>query len=201
MLRAWVNRDSSAVTGLASNDDALSAASSDAAKHASTSQQWAPHLRRLRDQSVHTAASSSSNQRQAHSWTVHRYSKGPSIQASFSQPEAAAPIGSTPSGVLDVLPAGAPVPVSAAAAAGGPVAAVSVGSRNGWSASQQQQQQQGESRQLDGGAVGDKFMAGLGKYVTAHAYGNSNYTGLWNSIREAAGEPVEQLMSTWTLRR
>jgi hypothetical protein len=199
MLRAWVNRVNSAVTGLASNDDAPSAASSDAAKHASTSLQWAPHLRRLRDQPTPTASSSSSKH-QARSWTAHKYSKGPSIQASFSQSKTAASTEDMPSGVLDVLPAGAPVPVSAAAAAAGaPVTAVSVGSRDGWSA--QQQQQQGQARQLDGGEVGDNFMAGLGRYVKAHAYGNSNYTGLWGSIGEAAGEPVEQLMSTWTLRR
>lgn len=193
MLRAWVNRDNNAVTGLASNDDALSAGSGDDAKHASTSQQWAPHLRRLHDQRT----SGSSSKHQARSWTAHRYSRGPSIQASISQPSTAAET-DVVSVALDVVPAGAPVPLSAAAAADAPGDAVSVGSRDGWTV---QQQQQGQARQLDGGAVEDKFMAGLGQYVKAHAYGNSNYTGLWDSIGEAAGEPVEQLMSTWTLRR
>jgi aminopeptidase N len=44
-------------------------------------------------------------------------------------------------------------------------------------------------------------MSGLGRYVKSHAYGNSNYTDLWASFAAAAGEPLEEYMSVWTLRR
>lgn len=231
MLRAWVNRADSTATGLQAVPDAPSAASSEYnAKFASTSQEWVPHLRRLQQQqqtsegsrrrkggvtsSGSDDSSSSSNgaggssQPAPHpSWTAHKYSKGPSIQASIS------PLLHTESGELsglEVLPAGAaapPTPKPAAAAAAAKrqpsaATAISVGSRAGWLAAQQQQ----PARELpDGGAGsaggGDTFVAGLSRYVKAHAYGNSGYRGLWDSIGEAAGEPVEQMMSTWTLRR
>lgn len=229
MLRAWVNRADSTATGLQAVSDAPSAASDKYdAKFASTSQEWVPHLRRLRQQQQQASEgsrrrkggvtssgsddSSSSigagESQQAHtSWTAHKYSKGPSIQASISS------VFHTESGELsglEVLPAGAaapPTPKPAAAAKRQPSAAtaISVGSRAGWLAAQQQQLLDAPARELDGGAGsaggGDTFVAGLSRYVKAHAYGNSGYQGLWDSIGEAAGEPVEQMMSTWTLRR
>lgn len=94
-----------------------------------------------------------------------------------------------------MLPVDAPVPPAAAPTA------VSVGSRAGWLA--QRQMQQGPGRVLGGGpeAPSDTFLSGLHEYLEAHAYSNSNFTGLWDSLAEASEEPVGLMMSTWTLRR
>lgn len=51
------------------------------------------------------------------------------------------------------------------------------------------------------GAAQDKFMRGLTSYLQSHAYTNSNYSGLWQTVGAAVGEPLEDMMSTWTLRR
>jgi hypothetical protein len=209
------------------------------AKLASTSQQWVPHLRRRlqqqqqqqqkagegsrrrkggvtssvsEDSSTSTSSSvggAGEGQQARAPWTAHKYSRGPSIQASIS------PVLHTESGELsglEVLPAGPAAPPAPKPAAAptkrqpSAAAAVSVGSRAGWlAAAQQRLQESPAARELDGGAGsaagGDAFVAGLGRYVKAHAYGNSGYKGLWSSIGEAAGEPVEEMMSVWTLRR
>lgn len=106
-----------------------------------------------------------------------------------------------------VLAIDAPVPTDASGQHHTPQQphALSIGSKAGWLAQQHQHQhlQQGRARELEAGAgaAGDKFMSGLGEYLKEHSYHNSNYTGVWDAVGEVAGEPVEQYMSTWTLRR
>lgn len=262
MLRAWLNRNNNAATGLTANANAPSSASGDKGKEASTSQQWEPHLRKLQgsdddsssvdssqiraDSSGHLAAAGTPrvhpasgphshnsstagirHRRKHHPgdgvWVWHSYSKDrsshpaihaePHRQAPHSLPSKApaaaapAPAAAVPAAPaaadvssiryeeLVVLPVDAPVPPAAAPTA------VSVGSRAGWLA--QRQMQQGPGRVLGSSpeAPADTFLSGLHEYLEAHAYSNSNFTGLWHSLAEASGEPVGLMMSTWTLRR
>ncbi|MEO6989370.1 MAG: M1 family metallopeptidase [Aquihabitans sp.] len=46
----------------------------------------------------------------------------------------------------------------------------------------------------------DRFQAGIRHYLTAHEYGNTETTDLWDAIEEATGEPVRQIMDTWIFR-
>lgn len=259
MLRAWINRNNAAATGLAGNSSAPSAADSKDSEHLSTSLQWAPHLRRLQQSSgsdsdseggsgaseqgerivaagvprvlplqapgssshVSRSPSDSIRYRKKHraGWGSRQHAKGPKVhptmharadkhgpQGQQQASAAAAGGGYDPSDVLVVLPVDAPVPRSAAAAAG--PRAVSVGSSAGWAAAHQLQlqQQQGPPGRVLGGGVtadagGDKFISGLELYLKTHAYGNSNYTGLLHSLAEASGEPVDEMMTVWALRR
>ena len=46
----------------------------------------------------------------------------------------------------------------------------------------------------------DRFQAGIRRYLTAHEYGNTETTDLWDAIEAATGEPVRQIMDTWIFR-
>ena len=43
----------------------------------------------------------------------------------------------------------------------------------------------------------ETFREGVGSYLRAHAYGNTDTSDLWESLDEASGEPVGQIMDTW----
>lgn len=43
----------------------------------------------------------------------------------------------------------------------------------------------------------DAFREGVRRYLTAHAYGNTDTTDLWDSLEEATGRPVRQMMDGW----
>lgn len=46
--------------------------------------------------------------------------------------------------------------------------------------------------------LGDEaFQAGIRRYLSAHQYGNTKTTDLWDAIEEASGEPVRRVMDTW----
>lgn len=44
----------------------------------------------------------------------------------------------------------------------------------------------------------DKFLEGVRKYLSKHAYRNTITTDLWNSLADATGKPVAEIMETWT---
>jgi len=47
--------------------------------------------------------------------------------------------------------------------------------------------------------IGDEaFRAGLNKYLTKHAYSNTQTEDLWQELEEASNKPVQSIMSTWT---
>jgi hypothetical protein len=145
---------------------------------------------------------------------LHRHTKGPHklptiIEHSRTRaqgPAAAGPyavVGSAEEQQLIVLAADAPVPADMRDQRQQQQQSRSIGSSAGWLAQQHLQQQLGRARELEAGvgAGDDKFMAGLGMYLREHAYSNSNYSGVWSSVGEVAGEDVQQMMSVWTLRR
>jgi puromycin-sensitive aminopeptidase len=43
----------------------------------------------------------------------------------------------------------------------------------------------------------DEFRDGIRHYLTAHQFGNTDTTDLWDAIEESSGEPVRQIMDTW----
>jgi puromycin-sensitive aminopeptidase len=43
----------------------------------------------------------------------------------------------------------------------------------------------------------DRFREGIRRYMTAHQYGNTETTDLWDAIEEASGEPVRRIMDSW----
>ena len=46
----------------------------------------------------------------------------------------------------------------------------------------------------------ERFQAGIRRYLTTHAYGNTETTDLWDAIEAATGEPVRQIMDSWIFR-
>lgn len=44
----------------------------------------------------------------------------------------------------------------------------------------------------------DAFRAGLQIYLKRHAYGNAVTEDLWKALAEASGQPVQEMMDTWT---
>ncbi len=47
----------------------------------------------------------------------------------------------------------------------------------------------------------DPFMSALTHYLKDRQFGNANFSQLWTLMGEAAGQPVADWMSVWTLRR
>jgi puromycin-sensitive aminopeptidase len=43
----------------------------------------------------------------------------------------------------------------------------------------------------------EEFRRGIQHYLTAHQYGNTETTDLWDAIEESTGEPVRQIMDSW----
>ena len=43
----------------------------------------------------------------------------------------------------------------------------------------------------------ERFREGIRRYMTAHAYGNTETTDLWDAIEAATGEPVRRIMDSW----
>jgi puromycin-sensitive aminopeptidase len=43
----------------------------------------------------------------------------------------------------------------------------------------------------------ETFRKGVGNYLRAHAYGNTDTSDLWTSLDQASGEPVGEIMDTW----
>ena len=43
----------------------------------------------------------------------------------------------------------------------------------------------------------ETFRDGVGNYLRAHAYGNTDTSDLWASLDEASGQPVGEIMDTW----
>ena len=46
----------------------------------------------------------------------------------------------------------------------------------------------------------EPFRAGVGNYLRAHAYGNTETADLWRGLNEASNEPVGEIMDTWILQ-
>lgn len=44
----------------------------------------------------------------------------------------------------------------------------------------------------------DVFLEGVRAYLKKHAYGNTETGDLWNSLSEASGKPVHDIMTAWT---
>ncbi len=44
------------------------------------------------------------------------------------------------------------------------------------------------------------FRTGVGAYLRSHAYGNTDTADLWESLDQASGEPVGEIMNTWILQ-
>jgi len=42
------------------------------------------------------------------------------------------------------------------------------------------------------------FRRGMHQYLTKHQYANTFTEDLWQSLSEASGKPVEDIMTTWT---
>ncbi|VDL88099.1 unnamed protein product [Schistocephalus solidus] len=42
------------------------------------------------------------------------------------------------------------------------------------------------------------FQAGLQLYIKRHQYSNTVTTDLWRALAEVSGQPVQEIMSTWT---
>jgi puromycin-sensitive aminopeptidase len=43
----------------------------------------------------------------------------------------------------------------------------------------------------------ERFMAGIRRYLTKHAYANAETTDLWDALEEATSEPVRRIMDGW----
>jgi puromycin-sensitive aminopeptidase len=43
----------------------------------------------------------------------------------------------------------------------------------------------------------ERFRDGIRRYMTTHAYGNTETTDLWDAIEAATGEPVRRIMDSW----
>jgi puromycin-sensitive aminopeptidase len=43
----------------------------------------------------------------------------------------------------------------------------------------------------------DRFRAGVGHYLSRHAYSNTETQDLWDAIEHTSGEPVRRIMDTW----
>src|SRR5690349_7327450 len=43
----------------------------------------------------------------------------------------------------------------------------------------------------------ERFREGIRRYMTTHAYGNTETTDLWDAIEAASGEPVRRIMDSW----
>ncbi len=43
----------------------------------------------------------------------------------------------------------------------------------------------------------EAFRAGIGAYLRAHAYANTETTDLWDAIEDAVGEPTRRIMDSW----
>jgi puromycin-sensitive aminopeptidase len=46
----------------------------------------------------------------------------------------------------------------------------------------------------------DRFREGIRRYLTTHAYGNTETHDLWDALEEASGEPVRRIMDAWILQ-
>jgi len=46
----------------------------------------------------------------------------------------------------------------------------------------------------------ETFREGVGDYLRAHAYGNTDTADLWSSLNRASGQPVGEIMDTWILQ-
>ena len=44
------------------------------------------------------------------------------------------------------------------------------------------------------------FREGVGNYLLAHSYGNTDTSDLWESLDQASGDPVGEIMDTWILQ-
>eukprot|EP00475_Leptophrys_vorax_P030859 TRINITY_DN46556_c0_g1_i1.p2 TRINITY_DN46556_c0_g1~~TRINITY_DN46556_c0_g1_i1.p2 ORF type:complete len:892 (-),score=57.52 TRINITY_DN46556_c0_g1_i1:164-2788(-) len=53
-------------------------------------------------------------------------------------------------------------------------------------------------RQLEAAIGGDAFKKGLHTYLSRHAYGNTVTVDLWAALAEASGQPVREMMESWT---
>ncbi|CAI5476698.1 unnamed protein product [Closterium sp. Yama58-4] len=53
-------------------------------------------------------------------------------------------------------------------------------------------------RQLEAAIGADAFKKGLHSYLSKHAYANTITNDLWNSLAEASGKPVREMMASWT---
>ncbi|GJP41930.1 hypothetical protein CLOM_g1545 [Closterium sp. NIES-68] len=53
-------------------------------------------------------------------------------------------------------------------------------------------------RQLEAAIGADAFKKGLHSYLSKHAYANTITQDLWNSLAEASGKPVREMMASWT---
>lgn len=47
----------------------------------------------------------------------------------------------------------------------------------------------------------DVFLTGLRSYLQDLSYQNASYKQLWDHLEKASGQPVRDMMNTWTLRR
>lgn len=46
----------------------------------------------------------------------------------------------------------------------------------------------------------ESFRQGVGDYLRAHAYGNTETADLWNALEKASGQPISEIMDTWILQ-
>jgi puromycin-sensitive aminopeptidase len=46
----------------------------------------------------------------------------------------------------------------------------------------------------------DLFQAGIERYLSTHAYGNTETTDLWDALEESSGQPVRAIMDSWILQ-
>lgn len=46
----------------------------------------------------------------------------------------------------------------------------------------------------------ETFKKGMQCYLKKHQYGNAQTQDLWNSLSEASGKPVADIMNSWTLK-
>ncbi|KAF4672964.1 hypothetical protein FOL47_011153 [Perkinsus chesapeaki] len=53
-------------------------------------------------------------------------------------------------------------------------------------------------RQLWAVLGGDKFQEGVRRYMNAHMYGNSVTEDLWDALEKVSGQPVREMMDSWT---
>jgi puromycin-sensitive aminopeptidase len=52
-------------------------------------------------------------------------------------------------------------------------------------------------RMLEAYLEPEVFRAGIRSYLSAHAYGNTETTDLWDAIEQSSGHPVRRIMDTW----
>ena len=52
-------------------------------------------------------------------------------------------------------------------------------------------------RMLEGYLGHEKFREGVRRYIKRHAWGNATNADLWASLREASGQPIDEIASLW----